>query len=59
MTGQTTGRAKSSDESTGETLDAESAERIDTYLQRALDADGDEKDFHVRQARQLLAAYTE
>ena len=42
------------------TLDADSANRIDVHLKRALEADdADEKDFHVRHARQLLEACTE
>lgn len=38
-------------------VDAESARRIDAYLERAVAAEnGSEKDFHVRHARQLLEA---
>ena len=43
-----------------DTLDPDSIERIDVHLQRALGAaDSDEKNFHVRHARQLLEACRE
>jgi hypothetical protein len=43
-----------------ESLDARSADSIDTHLQQALRAeDPKDKDFHVRQARQLLEIYTD
>lgn len=54
MTGQTQGEAGTEGPSLGG-LDAESVERIDVHLERALQAD-EEKDFHVRHARQLLEA---
>ena len=38
-------------------LDDDSVERIDVHLERALHAtDPEEKDFHIRHARQLLEA---
>jgi hypothetical protein len=55
MTGQTQGESGSADGLLGR-LDADSAERIDVHLERAMGAEGEEKDFHVRHARQLLEA---
>jgi hypothetical protein len=62
MTGHTQGTSGGS-EGPGPglgTLDPDSVERIDVHLQRALDTDDtEEKDFHVRHARQLLEACRE
>ncbi|MFB6151516.1 MAG: hypothetical protein ABEJ40_06905 [Haloarculaceae archaeon] len=58
MTGRTTGVGESAIEGVLGSLDADSVQRVDVHLERALDAENeDEKDFHVRQARQLLEAY--
>lgn len=55
MTGQSTGRAGATTGLPPGELDAETAERIDVHLERAQDAtDTEQKDFHVRHARQLL-----
>jgi hypothetical protein len=60
MTGQTTGSVRPSEGMPLEPIDADSAARIDVHLERALAADdAAEKDFHVRHARQLLAAASE
>lgn len=59
MTGQTQGEATAADRPAPARLDAESVERIDVHLQRALAAEGADKDFHVRHARQLLEAWKE
>jgi hypothetical protein len=60
MPGQTTERPGGSAGLSLGTLDADSADRIDVHLKRALEADDEEeKDFHVRHARQLLEACTE
>ncbi|MFB6140899.1 MAG: hypothetical protein ABEJ26_10740 [Halosimplex sp.] len=57
MTGKTRERVEPSDEAPLGTLDADSVERIDVHLKRALAATEDGgKDFHVRHARQLLEA---
>lgn len=59
MTGKTHGQSGSAEVALG-TLDPDSIDRIDVHLQRALGAeDADEKDFHVRHARQLLEACRE
>jgi len=60
MTGQTQGTTGASEGPSLGTLDPDSVERIDVHLKRALDTDDtDEKDFHVRHARQLLEACRE
>jgi hypothetical protein len=60
MTGQTTGRVRPPEGMPLEPIDADSVERIDVHLERALAAEDEaEKDFHVRHARQLLAAARE
>ncbi len=59
MTGKTHGQSGSGEVTLG-TLDPDSIDRIDVHLQRALGAeDTEEKDFHVRHARQLLEACRE
>ena len=57
MTGQTQGEATTPGRPSPGPLDADSVERIDVHLQRALHAEGAKKDFHVRHARQLLEAW--
>ena len=57
MTGQTQGESTTHGRPSSGSLDADSVERIDVHLQRALRAEGGEKDFHVRHARQLLEAW--
>ncbi|WP_436929827.1 hypothetical protein [Halosimplex halobium] len=60
MTGHTKGGSGASEGAPLGTLDTDSIERIDVHLQRALATDDtDEKDFHVRHARQLLEACRE
>lgn len=59
MTGQTQGETTTPGRPSLGSLDADSVERIDVHLQRALHAEGAEKDFHVRHARQLLQACKE
>jgi len=60
MPGHTTEQPSGSAGLTLGGLDADSADRIDVHLKRALEADDDEeKDFHVRHARQLLEACTD
>jgi len=54
MSGQTQGEATTAGRSSLGTLDADTVDRIDVHLERALGAEGREKDFHVRHARQLL-----
>jgi hypothetical protein len=54
MSGQTQGEATSAGGPSLGELDADTVDRIDVHLERALCADGAEKDFHVRHARQLL-----
>jgi hypothetical protein len=54
MSGQTQGETTAAGAGSLGKLDADSVDRIDVHLARALDADGAEKDFHVRHARQLL-----
>jgi len=56
MTGQTQGEATAARGQSLGSLDTDSVDRIDVHLERALDAEGAEKDFHVRHARQLLEA---
>lgn len=56
MTGQTQGESGTADGALLGRLDADSVDRIDVHLERAMGAEGDEKDFHVRHARQLLEA---
>ncbi|WP_135365774.1 hypothetical protein [Halosimplex halophilum] len=60
MTGHTKGGSGASEGPPLGTLDPDSVERIDVHLERALETDDpDEKDFHVRHARQLLEACRE
>jgi len=54
MSGQTQGEATTVGGSSLESVDADTVDRIDVHLERALGAEGGEKDFHVRHARQLL-----
>lgn len=60
MTGHTQGASGTTEGAPLGTLDPDSVERIDVHLERALDTDDtEEKDFHVRHARQLLEACRE
>ena len=59
MPGQTQGESKTAKRPALGRLDADSVERIDVHLERALESDGADKDFHVRHARQLLEACKE
>ena len=59
MTGQTQGETKTADRPALATVDADTVERIDVHLERALGSEGGDKDFHVRHARQLLEACKE
>ena len=60
MTGKTQEAVWDSDGLPMDTLDPDSIERINVHLRRALGAtDSDEKNFHVRHARQLLEACRE
>jgi hypothetical protein len=54
MSGQTQGEATAERRSSLGKLDADTVDRIDVHLERAMDSEGGEKDFHVRHARQLL-----
>lgn len=55
MTGQSTGRPQGTQDLPLGKLDPDTVDRIDVHLERALHADdADDKDFHVRHARQLL-----
>lgn len=55
MTGHSQGRARQAEGLPLATLDADTVQRIDVHLERALHAeDTEEEDFHVRHARQLL-----
>jgi hypothetical protein len=54
MSGQTQGEATTAGRPSLGTLDADTVDRIDVHLERALAAESGEKDFHVRHARQLL-----
>ena len=54
MSGKTQGEATAARGQPLESLDADTVDRIDVHLERALGAEGSEKDFHVRHARQLL-----
>jgi adenine C2-methylase RlmN of 23S rRNA A2503 and tRNA A37 len=57
MTGQTTGDSRVVPSQPVGSLDDDSVERIDVHLKRSLHAtDPEEKDFHIRHARQLLEA---
>ena len=57
MTGETTERLREGSTLVLDALDSDSAGRIDRHLRRAEKAEeDDEKDFHVRHARQLLEA---
>ncbi|QPV64826.1 hypothetical protein I7X12_09575 [Halosimplex litoreum] len=60
MTGDTHGTSGATEGPPLGTLDPDSVERIDVHLKRALDTDDtEEKNFHVRHARQLLEACRE
>lgn len=60
MTGRTTGRPSVSPNEPADPFEFDYADRVDVYLRRAQVAESAaEKNFHVRHARQLLAACTD
>jgi hypothetical protein len=60
MTSHSTDSRRGDGGVTFESIDPDTASRIDAFLERALDADDpSQKDFHVRHARQVLEACTQ